>query len=302
MRERWIQFSAAVLCGMGACAANGPSTTRVAATQPAATRAVIPERHEPVAPPPPPVAASVPVVQPVTTRAATPPHPPAPPVVPVATTQPGPIDDKVAYGIAYAAGRRIHDRLQEDGRTADELQMMKGFIDGLSDHDPAYQRQEVQAAFAEFQAYTLQQQSEKQYANNPSFRKLADENLQKSRAVLDQNAEMAGVEVRPDGVQMQVLTPGNGRIVGNAKTISVKNLKVSLVDGTLIKSTDAGQVEKIPASDALSGWLDAVRGMKVGTKARVWLPPDKAYGLTGKPPVVGPNQAIEYEFELVNAE
>jgi FKBP-type peptidyl-prolyl cis-trans isomerase len=300
MRERWIQFSAALLCGLGACAANGPSTTRVAATQPATTHPVMPERHEPVAPPPPPSAASVPVVQPVTTRAAAP-HPPAP-AVPMATTQPGPIDDRVAYGIAYAAGRRIHDRLQEDGRTADELQMMKGFIDGLSDHDPAYPRQDVQAAFAEFQAYTLQQQAEKMYANNPAFRKVADENLQKSRAILDQNAEMAGVEVRPDGVQMQVLTPGSGRIVGNAKTISVKNLRVSLVDGTLIKSTEGDQIEKIAASDALSGWMDAIRGMKIGTKARVWLPPDKAYGLTGKPAVVGPNQAIEYEFELVNAE
>jgi FKBP-type peptidyl-prolyl cis-trans isomerase len=220
----------------------------------------------------------------------------------IVTTQPGPIDERVAYAIGYSAGRRIHDRLQEDGRTADDLLVMKGLIDGLGDRDPAYPRQDVQAAFAEFQAYTSQRRAEKMYADNPAFRKKADENLKKSRAILDQNAEMAGVEIRPDGVQVQMLAPGTGRIVGNAKIVTVKNLRVSLVDGTLVRATDPDQPEKFAASDALSGLMDAIRGMKVGAKARVWLPPDKAYGLTGKPPVVGPNEGIEYEFELVGAD
>jgi FKBP-type peptidyl-prolyl cis-trans isomerase len=257
---------------------------------------VVTERHEPVAPPPPPVV--LPTAPVATTKIPT--TQPAPPVV--ATTQPGPIDDRVAYGIGYSAGRRIHDRLEEDGRTADDLLVLKGLIDGLGDRDPAYPRQDVQAAFEEFQAYTLQRRAEKMYADNPAFRKRADENLKKSRAILDQNAEMAGVEVRPDGVQVQILSPGTGRIVGNAKILTVKNLRVSLADGTLVSASEADQSEKLAASDALSGLMDAVRGMKIGARARVWLPPDKAYGLTGKPPVVGPNQGIEYEFELVNAE
>ena len=70
----------------------------------------------------------------------------------------------------------------------------------------------------------------------------------------------------------------------------------------LFGGTDGDQTAKFAAGDALSGLMDAMRSMKVGTRSRVWLPPDKAYGLTGKLPVVGPNQAIEYEFELVNAE
>jgi FKBP-type peptidyl-prolyl cis-trans isomerase len=222
--------------------------------------------------------------------------------VPVSTTQPGPIDDRVSYGIGYAAGRRIHDRLEQDGRTADPLQVLKGLIDGLGDRDPSYPRQDVQAAFSEFQAYTLQRRAEKLYADNPAFRKRADENLKKSRAILDQNAELAGVEVRPDGVQVQLLAPGNGRVVGNAKVVVVKNLRVSLADGTLVTATDPDQTDKFAAGDALAGLMDAIRGMKLGTRARVWLPPDRAYGLTGKPPVVGPNQGIEYEFELAGVE
>ena len=70
----------------------------------------------------------------------------------------------------------------------------------------------------------------------------------------------------------------------------------------LVKTTEGDQTEKFSAADALPALMDAVRGMRVGEKCRIWLPPDKAYGLTGKPPVIGPNEAIEYEFELVNAE
>jgi len=301
MRERWIQFSAAVLCGLTSCAANGPGTRSTApSTRPVATTAPVqpaPEKHEPVALPPLPTAPVTPVVHATT-------QPVAPPLAPVtnATTQPGPIDEEVAYAIGYSAARRIHDRLEEDGRSADELLVLKGMIDGLDGHDPAYPRQEVAAKFAEFQAYTQQRRAEKLYADNPSFRKHADDNLQKSRALLNQNAEMAQVEVRPDGVQVQELAPGTARVVGNAKTLAVKSLRVSLADGTLVKKTEDDKTEKIATADALPALMDAVRGMRVGTKCRVWLPPDKAYGLTGKPPVIGPNEAIEYEFELVGVE
>jgi FKBP-type peptidyl-prolyl cis-trans isomerase len=300
MRDRWIHIGAAMLVGLGSCAANPPASTQLT-TQPVASHPVEIQKHEPVAPPPPPVVVPLASVA-STTAPATQPAVPQPPMPMMATTQPGPIDERVAYAIGYSAGRRIHDRLEEDGRTADDLLVLKGLIDGLGDKDPAYRRQDVQAAYAEFEAYTLQRRAEKMYADNPAFRKRADENLKKSQAILDQNAEMAGVEVRSDGVQVQMLAPGTGRVVGNAKTLTVKNLRVSLADGTLVSSGDADQPQQIAAADMLAALMDAVGEMKVGSRARIWLPPDKAYGLTGKPPVVGPNQAIEYELELVNAE
>lgn len=263
-----------------------------------------PEKHEPVALPPPPIVAPAPPPATTATHAPRTQPAPTPPQVVIVkpTTQPGPIDEKVAYAIGYAAGRRTRERLEEDGRTVDDVMVMRGILDGLDGRDPTFSPQEVRAALAEALAYTQQRRAEKQYADNPSFRKTADENLQKSRALLDQNAEMAQVEVQPDGVQVQEITPGTGRIVGNAKSFTVKGLRVSLADGTLIQSTEGDQTEKISATDALPALLDVLRGMRVGTRCRVWLPPDKAYGLAGKPPEVGPNEAIEYEFELVGAE
>jgi FKBP-type peptidyl-prolyl cis-trans isomerase len=297
MPKRVIQLAAIVLCALSACAtpSTNPSTTKASpVTQPVVVK------HEPVGPPPlvTPAPTTQPVTEPVVARQPTPtPPPPVPPA-----TQPGPVDDRVAYAIGYSAGRRIHDRLTEDGRTANDLMVMRGVLDGLSDRDPAFAKSDVLDAFAEFQAYTQQRRAEKLYADNPSFRKHADENLQKSRALLDQNAEMAGVEVRPDGVQCQLTTPGTGRVVANAKTIGMKHLRISLADGTLVKQSEGDQVESLAAADLLPALINELRGMKVGSKCRIWLPPDKAYGLAGRSPVIGPNQAVEYEFEITSAE
>ncbi len=288
-------------------AITNPSTqpARIATTTPAVvqpTTAVPPVKHEPV--PPPPLSPGIPQAPPPPPDAvvATPPssqRTPPPAVAP--TTQPGPIADPVAYAMGYAAGARIRARLNEDGRPADNLQVISGMIAGLDDHDPSFPREQMQAAFAQFQAYSLQRRAEKQYASDPAFRKLADENLQKSRAFMAQGSQLANFDVLPDGVLVSQVKPGAGRILGTAKFITV-NLKISLADGTLVRATEPGKPERIAVEDCLQVVIDASRAMKVGGIWRVLLPPDKAYGLAGKLPVIGPNESIEYEIELINAE
>jgi FKBP-type peptidyl-prolyl cis-trans isomerase FklB len=312
MRERWVQCILSLGCAVTIAATveapPSPERTPTSAptTQPttapvtvAPPAPVVPERHEPVPPPPPPAAVTT-APEPAPTAPSI--NKPAPPVVVVtATTQPGPIADPVAYAMGYAAGARIRARLSEAGRPADNLQILGGVIAGLGDHDPGFPREEMQAKFAEFQAYSLQLDAEKQYADDPAFRKRADDNLQKSRALIAQNAEMANVSVLPDGVQRTILKPGTGRVIDGARFLTV-NLKVSLADGTLIKAAAPDKPERIAVGDLLPAVVDASRGMRVGGVWRLLLPPDKAYGLAGKPPVIGPNEAIEYELGLIGAD
>jgi FKBP-type peptidyl-prolyl cis-trans isomerase len=309
MRERLLQtllgFGCVALLAATAGVPTSAPTTQPS-TRPTTAPIVVPtpapavEKHQPVPPPPlpasaPPAPESAPVVVPaVTSRPA--------PVVVAPTTQPGPIPDQVAYGMGYAAGARIRARLIEDGRPADDMEILSGVIAGLGNHDPAFSRDEIQARFAEFQAYSLQRRAEKQYADDPGFRKLADDNMQRSRALMAQNAELANVQVLADGVQREVIKPGTGRVIDNAKILTVVNLKVSLADGTLLKATEPGMQLKLAVADCLPALIDASRGMKVGGVWRVLIPPEKAYGLAGKPPLIGPNESVEYEIELFAAE
>ena len=112
------------------------------------------------------------------------PAPATQPLVPLPVTAALPIPDPVAYWAGLVAGRRIHARLAEDGRGFDDLMVLKGVIDGLADRDPAYARADVQAAVDQVQANVLQRRAEKHAADDPAFRRSADDNAARSRDLL----------------------------------------------------------------------------------------------------------------------
>ena len=282
-------------------------------TQPAPVSAPRGGHRDPVLPPPlPTVPTSQPATVAVVTTPATAAAPKPPPVVPPpavppssqpapptqAGTPPVPVPDSVAYWVGWQAGGRIRQRMAEDGTGFEETQVVKGLIDGLAGSDPAVNRSDVQAAFDLVEANVRQRRAERRAADDPAFRRLADDNEQHSRDLLAENARMPGVRQLGDGVQVQPVHDGAGRPVAAARTVTAK-LAVSLADGTAIATAD--QAHLIMA-DALSSLAAVVRTMRVGDRWRIVLPAERAYGLAGSPPAVGPNQAIAVDVEVLEAQ
>ncbi len=297
----------------GVAAAVPPPASRPT-TQPAPAGVGRQGHHDPVLPPPLPPVGPPPASQPATAAVVVPPVPKpqpatapatqpavAPPAPAVTVTPAVPVPDPVAYWAGLAAGRRVRQRLAEDGRGFDDLAVLKGFIDGLADHETAYPRADVQAAADQLQANVLQRRAERRSADEPAFRRLADDDQQRSRDLLAVNAKLVGVRVRPDGVQVRVLRDGTGRPVAGAKVIAAR-LSVSLADGTLLAAADPAGPARLALADCLPALADAARDMRVGDRWQVVLPPERAYGLAGNPPMVGPNQALAYELEVVEAQ
>ena len=304
--RRWAIGLATTAVAATTALAASPATSRPT-TQPAPvelTPATPPSprrgRREPVLPPPLPTQTATTATAPSTPRPATAPTT-APATQPVTVTPAVPIPDPVAYWAGLVAGHRIRERLAEDGRGFDDLVVLKGFIDGLSDHDPAFARADVQAAADQVQANVLQRRAEKRCADDPAFRRLADDNQQRSRDLLAENAKLAGVRALPDGVQVRVLHDGTGRPVAAAKAVTAR-LSVSLADGTLVAAADPNRPVRLVLSELLPAVVDATRDMRVGDRWQVMLPPDKAYGLAGNPPMIAPNQALAYDIELLDAQ
>jgi FKBP-type peptidyl-prolyl cis-trans isomerase len=278
----WLAAAVAVAAGPMTAPSTRSSATSTAATGPTTGREGA-------------TTSTVPVPPTQTTQST------APPVV---NTQP-PIrpdlmDDRVKILKAYEAGKKLRDQLLQAGANPDDLNIVQAFTTGLQGKEPPFTQKEAETLLDKANWVARQKSAETLYANDPGFRQLADENMKRSRAAIDQYSQMDGTETRNDGVLVHVIDPGNGRVIGNAKSITVR-VRVCLADGTLVKATEPGQTVTVATADLLPALADACRGMKVGGHWRLVLPPE-VYGLAGKPPLIGPNQAVIYNLELVGAQ
>ena len=218
------------------------------------------------------------------------------------TTRPARQDPKLAYAAGLEFGRRLRTRLEEEGiNRADGDLVLRGVIDGLNALPPLWSEEQVDQAIAAIESDIARRRAERAYAADPSFREMADENLKRGRRFLKENEASVGVRVLPGGIQLQVLRDGHDRVVGNATQITA-NFTVSLADGTLVRASETGHPLTIPTWRLLPAVRDAIHGMPVGAKWRLLIPAERAFGLAGKPPVIGPNQALAFELELVNAD
>jgi FKBP-type peptidyl-prolyl cis-trans isomerase len=78
-----------------------------------------------------------------------------------------------------------------------------------------------------------------------------------------------------------------------------------LLNGTKFDSSyDRGRPYKfqLGAASVIRGWDEGVKGMRVGGKRKLTIPPDMAYGPEGRAPVIPPNAVLVFEVELVAVE
>jgi FKBP-type peptidyl-prolyl cis-trans isomerase len=100
----------------------------------------------------------------------------------------------------------------------------------------------------------------------------------------------------PEGVQYIVQKAGQGSSPKPGDVVVV-TYRTSLVDGTQV---DAGTAKEVDLNVVRPGIAKVLMMMKPGAKWSVVFPPEAAFGIGGKPPVVGPNQALVAEVELIS--
>jgi FKBP-type peptidyl-prolyl cis-trans isomerase len=83
------------------------------------------------------------------------------------------------------------------------------------------------------------------------------------------------------------------------------NYTGTLADGTVFDSNTLPKFNHVEpftftlgAGQVIKGWDEGLLGMKVGEKRHLVLPPDKAYGASGYPPVIPPNATLTFDVEL----
>jgi FKBP-type peptidyl-prolyl cis-trans isomerase len=124
-------------------------------------------------------------------------------------------------------------------------------------------------------------------------------NKAEGEAFLAANKSQPGVTVLPDGLQYQVLTTGAGPLPAASDTVTV-NYRGTLIDGTEFDSSyKRGQPASFPVGGVIRGWTEALEKMPVGSKWKLFIPSELAYGESGQRGIP-PNAVLIFEVELLD--
>lgn len=140
------------------------------------------------------------------------------------------------------------------------------------------------------------------YLNN-YFQQLAmqraQENSEKGKKFLEENAKKAGIDTLAHGIQYRVIKQGDGAKPAATDKVKV-HYKGTLIDGTEFDSSiKRGEPAEFRLNQVISGWTTALQEMPVGSKWEIFIPADQAYGSRGGGPI-GPNETLIFEVELLD--
>jgi len=132
-----------------------------------------------------------------------------------------------------------------------------------------------------------------------SAESLADLNLEKGRAFLEENKKRKEVVSLESGLQYEILKEGNGSSPLEDDEVEV-HYHGTLLDGEVFDSSiERGEPTKFNVNGVIKGWIEALQLMKAGGKWKLFVPSDLAYAEKGNNSI-GPNQTLTFEVELLN--
>ena len=194
--------------------------------------------------------------------------------------------------MSYAFGMYIASGLRDTGLEFNYDAFTRGFREYIKSEETRFTMEEaeniIQAAFDRLQ---LQ--------DNQDFQLEADRNLAEGKAFLAENGQRPGVIVSPSGLQFELLFEGDGETPDRTDMVLV-HYQGTTLDGNEFDSTyDENYPVEMPLEGVIPGWSEGLCMMREGSRAKLCIPPDLAYGSRGIFGVIPPNAVLIFEVELL---
>lgn len=197
--------------------------------------------------------------------------------------------DKLSYALGLSMGNNFRSSGIKEINVQD-------FADGVAavfyGADPKMTYQEAKAEIEKF--FTALQAKQEQEA-----KAMGELNEKAGKEYLEKNGKRAEVKTTPSGLQYEVVKEGNGVHPSATDSVTV-HYQGKLIDGTVFDSSvERGEPATFGVTQVIPGWVEALQLMSEGAKWNLFIPSNLAYGPAGAPPVIGPNQTLIFEVELI---
>jgi FKBP-type peptidyl-prolyl cis-trans isomerase len=193
-------------------------------------------------------------------------------------------DKDESYALGLNVGTGLKEGMSNDAIRPDFNQFLKGMKDGVLGKTPRFPldkaRDKIDAA----------------------LKSVMDEKnaitIQKGIDFLAENSKRKGVAMTPTGLQYEVISEGTGQKPTDTSTVKV-HYEGRLIDGTLFDNTyEKQEPATFALNDVIPGWAEGLKLMNSGSKYKLYIPPELAYGPDGYGPIPA-YATLVFTIELV---
>ncbi len=218
---------------------------------------------------------------------------PAPPPSPMLKTY----MDSVSYAVGTNIGQSVNSQ-QMDSVNVDMLVLgLRHTVnkDTSKANAPLLDEMQAMMLLQKYFGKLREQQEAKSRQLGEANKKVADD-------FLAANKTKPGVVTTGTGLQYVVMKEGTGPYPKPTDRVKVHYVGTFMDGKKFDSSIDRGQPATFGLNQVIKGWTEALQMMKVGSKWRIFLPPDLAYGSEGRGDQMPPNSLLIFEVELLGIE
>ena len=191
--------------------------------------------------------------------------------------------EKVSYAVGMSIGESLKAQNLEDIDTK-KLSLAMDTI--FKNQDPLFTPEEANSII---QAYL----DTKKYAAYGSLKLEGEKFLKNNKSNKD-------IQTTESGLQYEIIKSGNGKRPSKVDSVSV-HYHGTLIDGTVFDSSvERGTPASFGVHQVITGWTEALQLMDIGSKYRLFIPQELAYGANPHPGgPIQPFSALIFEVELL---
>lgn len=206
--------------------------------------------------------------------------------------------DKVSYFIGSQIGGNISNNFKQQGIEVDLENFLQAIRDKFEGKPSKFSQEELEAAMEGFEKTMQAKQAEMEKAQMAK----AGEVKAAGAKFLADNGKREGVITTASGLQYEVLKKSEGAKPAATDRVNV-HYHGTLTNGKVFDSSvERGMPITFGVQEVIKGWTEALQLMTVGSKFKLFIPSDLAYGDNGAGPDIGPGETLIFEVELLGIE